>query len=220
MKPIFAPSMSDRFNCMRRILAALVLMTFSGTSFCQYKMLLLNGTEKNIVSYQVKPEWIKYTIFKKNNPSKTVHRTVDRFRVFSITDSIGREDMIYMPDTSEGVDYTIEEMRIFIQGEQAAQLYYDKPANRYSAVVIGGASSLMTFYGIPVPVIYAAVLGKFTPQYQVPAGVAIPNSGSEIFREGYKRKARDMKLRETLEFGGIGFAVSFAALAVILSNSD
>jgi hypothetical protein len=174
---------------------------------------MLNGNEILIKDFVVKNEQIT---FKKIIGSKEKKRNVDKFRVFSIVKNDGTEQIIYEPDTS--YDLSVDQMRIYIEGEQAAIKYYHKPGNVVAGVIAGVAGSYFTFYGLPVPVLYGAIAGRISPKVKVPADAIYPNQKTEEFREGYKRKGKDIKTRQTLISGLIGFALSVTFFSLYEGN--
>ena len=84
----------------------------------QQKIVLLNGNIIETKEFVVKFEKIT---FKKNCGKGEKKGSLDKFRVFSIIKPDGTEQIIYEPDTT--VDLSIDQMRIYIEGEQAAIKY-------------------------------------------------------------------------------------------------
>jgi len=198
---------------MARILIVLLLFFIAGASSAQQKLLMLNGKEIIIKDFSVKNDLLTY---KKINGTREKRRTIDKFRVFSVTDSVGKENIIYEADTS--FDLSVDQMRIFIQGEQAAMKYYHRPANVVGGVVAGAVGSYLTFYGLPVPILYATISGRFSPKVRLADDAIYPDQKTEEFIEGYKRKARDIKTKQTLISGLIGFALSVTFFSLYEGN--
>ena len=186
---------------------SLILSSFH--CFAQQKMLLLNGKEIEIKSYTVGEPYISYT---KANTKHTKTKTIEKYDVFSITKEDGTEDLIYKADT---LTFSVEEARNYIRGEQAAMKYYHKPANKWAAAAVGVSSSILSFYSLPLPMLYGVVIGRFNPkQMQIPADVTIVGSSTEEFRYGYNKKARNLKIQQSLKWGYIGLGVGLAGLIV------
>ncbi len=198
---------------MLKVLSPLLFFFLYLTCSGQQKILMLNGNELTIKSFTVKSEKISFTRMKGN---KEKRGSVDRFRVFSITDTDQQERIIYEPDT--GYDLTIEQMRIFIKGEQAAKLYYHKPSVVVGGIMAGAVGSYFTFYGLPVPLLYGTIAGRISPKVKLPIDAVYPEQKSEEFIQGYQRRARDIKTRHALISGLIGFAVSVTFFSLYEGN--
>jgi len=197
-----------------RFIVVLWLLTglFCDRAVAQGKLVFLNGKEKRFSTAEVKGEYI---VYQPEGSSKTWPRKADKYNVFSILKDDGTEEIIYTPDTSDGGDPTIEEVRDYIKGEKHAVEVYRKPMNLIGGIAVGVAGSAAGFYGIPVPLVYTTVLGLFDPK--------LPRSerdlvNSEAYIAGYKRKAKNMKIKNSLIGGGIGFSVGLAAFIIILGN--
>ena len=213
----------------------LIILAFCGLShtstYSQGRIILLNGKEKQFRTAEVKGELIEY------QPVDSTRnlRKIDKYDVFSLLHDNGTEELIYNPDTVSGEDPTIDEARDYIKGERYAAMVYRKPLNFISGVAVGGAGSILGFYGLIVPVVYPAVLGRFTPKLKTPiehnyntttgkfeslaSPDATPNIAvTESFSAGYGKKARNMKIKNSLIGGGIGFAVGFSVLILVLGE--
>ncbi len=204
----------------------------TGSAYSQGKIVLLNGKEKRFTTAEVKGEDILY---QPEGTSPGTFRKVDRYDVFSINRDGSSEELIYNPDTVSGEDPTVSEVRDYIKGEQYAGLVYRKPLNLISGIAVGGAGSFLGFYGLIVPVVYPAILGAVTPKIKGPLThnynettgkfepITTPDTApniavTESFSAGYGKKARNMKMKNSMIGGGIGFAVGFSILYIVLAN--
>jgi hypothetical protein len=211
-------------------LAGFAMLT--GTAYPQGKLVMLNGKEKRFTSAEVKGETI---VYQREEGNKTISRKVDKYDVFSILRDNGSEEIIYSPDTVAGLDPTISEVRDYIKGERYAGTVYRKPMNLISGIAVGGAGSMIGFYGLIVPVVYPAILGRFTPKIKEPVThnyneitgkydlITSPETTpnvviTEAFSAGYGKKARNMKIKNSLIGGGLGFAVGITVLALVFNN--
>ncbi|HNQ12992.1 MAG TPA: hypothetical protein PKH65_09660 [Bacteroidia bacterium] len=181
----------------------------------QQNMLLMDGKEIKIQRHFFEGTRIRYVPFESKSLKS---KYINRYNVFSISDSGGIENVLYVPDSSYG-DPSVEDLRLFIKGEQAAMLYYRKPANKWSSLGVGAASGFMSFYGTPVPFLYSTIIGRHNPSVEIPDHIFIPEAGSEAFNYGYEKKARNIKIKQSLIWGYIGFGISLSTLvALSLSN--
>lgn len=175
----------------------------------QQKILLLNGNEIEIKSYVVGEPYITY---KKTSDKHDKTRMIEKLDVFAVKKEDGTEEMIYKGDT---LNFTIEEARNYIRGEQAAKQFYHKPANKWAAGVFGAGTSILSFYSLPVPMLYSVVVGRFNPKkMQIPEGYDAPYSSTEEYRYGYDKKARNIKIQQSLKWGYIGLGVGLTTLII------
>ncbi len=94
---------------------------------------------------------------------KTRFRTMDPLRIFSVKYSDGTERVIYQPDSLDPMEFTQDQMRLFIKGEQDADMYYKNHFNKGLGFSLGAGAGLLGFYGLAVPPLYATIMGSFTP---------------------------------------------------------
>ncbi|MBK9414859.1 MAG: hypothetical protein IPN61_15850 [Bacteroidetes bacterium] len=90
-------------------------------------------------------------------------KTIDPARVFSIKYANGAERVIFQTDSLDPIDFSEDEMRRFIKGEQDAREFYRNNTVRYTSLLVGGVSSLGAIYGLPGPLLYATVIGGYSP---------------------------------------------------------
>jgi len=193
-------------------LILLVMILLSVVGYGQGTILFLNGKEKRYKTAEVRDE---YVVYQPENKEGSWKRRADRYNVFALVRDNGTELVLYSPDTVYGQDPSVEEMRDFIRGEQMADAEFKKPLNLIGGLGAGLAGSVAGFYGIPVPVMYAAIAGRFTPEF--PKHLAAGNH-SDAFIEGYRKKSRNIKINKTLLGGGVGFAVGLSALIIVFAD--
>lgn len=196
------------------ILTSLLLLSSVHLSEAQSTLLLLNGKERIIKDYEVKGENI---IYKKPKDDKGDHHKMDKYGVFSVTDSTGKEDIIYNPfDTVE--DLSPERMRLFIKGQQFSREHY-RPSFliKGESFVVGAAGGMLAIYGTPIPFLNAILMGQHTPKTVHTAND--PSYWSdEDFQFGFKYRARKKRIEQSLIWGGIGFGVGITTFILIYTN--
>ena len=211
-------------------LISVVILFAAELIHAQGKIVFLNGKEKRFQSAELKGD---YVVFKPDSFSRP--RRADKFDVFAIKKDNGTEELIYLPDTLSHDDPTVAEVRDYIRGEQFAKQVYKKPLNLIAGIAVGAASSYATIYGLGGPLIYATIVGRFTPKIKEPVAITYDEQTgiftsqrtsesvtatplSESFTAGYGKKARNIKVKNSLIGGGIGFAVGVTALVLIFGN--
>lgn len=175
------------------------------------EIILLNGNKKSFKSIDGSGERIAYRTINSNKL-----KTVDFERVFSIVYADSTEKVIYSSDPNDSLDFTVEQMRTFILGEQDAIKNYKNHTNKAVAFIIGaGGSYFGGFYGLIPPPLYATIIGSFSPKIekQKVSNAALINVPA--FREGYERKGREFKIRQGMMWGMIGFASGLVANIII-----
>jgi hypothetical protein len=195
---------------MKYIFPALVFfIAFSASA--QDKIILISGDVLEVKNVEVKDNIISYQKMQREKRKK-----INPYRVFSIQYENGTENVIFVSDPLDPNDFKPEEMRMFIKGEQDAKIYYHNTGNKIIAATIGASAGLLTIYGIVVPALYSTIVGSFSPnvyKHEVSDPALRENLN---FREGYERKCRDRKIRNSLLFGFGGFFVGFTAFAIFL----
>lgn len=197
---------------MKKIFLLLLpfIFFFSNDSQAQQRILLLSGKYITIDSYQLGDDFLSY---KKINDKRKKMRVVDRYDVFSIETEGQKEKVIYAPVDS--LDFSVEEARLYIQGEQVASEYYKAKGASISSAVVGAGSGLLSFYAIPVPMIYSIIIGRFDPKkMKLPENFDQNIANSEAFQFGYKKSARNTKIQQSLKWGYISLGVSLTGLII------
>lgn len=207
-----------RFETMKqttlRILFLFISLILSSSAHSQHTILLLSGKQIQAESYTTGDMFVSY---KKPGDTRNSLRVIDRFDVFAVKHADGTEEIIYSPDSS---DFTVEEARQYIQGEQVADSMYRKPSTAWTSAALGAGSSILSFYALPVPFLYSVVLGRFNPKnLQLPDGIDTKLSTSEPFVFGYQKAARNLKIQRSLKWGYISLGVGLTAFIIYGASS-
>lgn len=197
--------------------AAILLALLIGTQVdAQHSIQLLNGKQVMAANYTIGDVFISY---KKPNDTRTAPRLIDRFDVFSVKKSTGEEEVLYTP--SDSLDFSVAEARLFIDGEQTAMKYYNRPSVKWTSAAIGAGSSILSFYALPIPMLYSLAIGRHNPQHLqmnlrsekevVLSPEMTAKKDNEAFRFGYQRAARNIKIQQSLKWGYVSLGVGIAA---------
>jgi hypothetical protein len=177
-------------------------------------LLLING---KIIPFKL-IESNGYDLVYRTPDPKNKLKKIDPERVFSIKYMDGSERVIFQRDTLDPLEFTVDEMRLFIKGEQDADRLYHNNLNKVGAFAAGVVSSYFGFYGVIGPPLYASVFGAFTPKVEKIKGVDTELIKIPEYREGFEKKARDRKIRNMLISGFIGFAAGAITISVATNN--
>ncbi|MEP7264306.1 MAG: hypothetical protein ABI772_07410 [Bacteroidota bacterium] len=192
---------------MLRYSSLLILSIFIGfQSFAQDRIILLSGKTIELKSYTINDEYVFYN---RKDDTRSKQRLLEKMDVFSILKSDSSEIIIYKDDTINGL--SIEQVRNYIRGEQGAMRFYNRQAHIGESAIIGMASSILIFYSLPAPMFNAVILGRFSPKkMQIPEGYDLPYSTTEEYMVGYQKKARNLKIQQSIKWGYIGLGVGLA----------
>ncbi|MBK5285621.1 MAG: hypothetical protein JJE25_09460, partial [Bacteroidia bacterium] len=125
----------------------------------------------------------------------------------------------YKPDPLDPELFTMDQMRMFIKGEQEAMRFYDSDATKIVSVAVGIASGYFGFfYGLIGPPLFTTIVGSFSPKMSA-MKVTDPSLIDDLdFAEGYAKKVRDYKVRKSILFGGIGYSIGLVGFIVYANN--
>ena len=201
---------------MKNILYKLVticlfVLFMTNTTSAQQKITLLNGKTIYPTSYSIGEMFVNYKL-EGDNPKKL--RLVDKYDVFSVTDAENKEEILYKPVDS--LDFSVADARLYMDGENAARIYFNKPGVRISSAGFGLASGVLSFYSLPLPFFYGIAITQRNPKkLQLPDEFKNMEN-NEAFRFGYNREARNIKMKQSLKYGYISLGISLATLFLIV----
>ena len=199
-----------------RLIAFLfVFINLSFSLAAQDTLTLMSGKTLIVKNVGLTGNFVSYETMKAKNKLKKLHAE----EVFSVKYVNGTERIIYMPDSQEPDDYTITEMSMYIKGEQDAIKYYRNNMNKAGAFLFGAGSAYFSFYGIIGPAVYSTVIGSFIPDMskQKVSDPALLQSAE--YKNGYERKMRDVKTRNSILYGLAGLATGIVTYSIIGNNT-
>jgi hypothetical protein len=198
---------------MKKIFLAIIFPLITSIfCFAQSTLLMLNGNEYKIKSYEVKGE---YLIFKKADEKSNTTGKYNLDRVYSVTDSTKNVRIFYYPDTTDDYELNIGDMRTFIDGEQYAMKHYKKPMNAIAPAVVGlTAAGFIGVYALVVPFGYVGLASAFSAKVPLGLDDEPSNINDPMFKEGYQYKARKKKAKDGFIFGGLGVVVGLSLFLV------
>ncbi len=189
----------------------LLVMFFANHASAQQKIILLNGKTIYPTSYSIGEMFVNYKL---EGDSQKRLRLIDKYDVFSVIDAENKEEILYKPVDS--LDFSIDDARLYMDGENAARIYFNKPGVRISSAGVGLASGILSFYSLPIPFFYGIAITQRNPKkIQLPEEFKNMEN-NEAFRFGYNREARSIKMKQSLKYGYISLGVSLATLFLII----
>ncbi len=156
-----------------------LILLFSTLCQAQDTLVLITGKIIPVKSVDLS----EYTITYRTVDGQKL-KEIDPGRVFSIKYANGAERVVFRTDSLDPIDFTEEEMARFVKGEQDAREFYRNPVSRYTGLTVGAASSVLAIYGLPIPVIYATVIGAYSPNLKKKMSFEL--SGNALDKAGLK----------------------------------
>jgi hypothetical protein len=139
------------------------------------------------------------------------HRRVEvpRDNIFSIKfGSSGKEVIFYTCDTLLGNEFTVDEVRRFIAGEQDAQRGYRSRGTLAGSFVIGVTAGIIgQVIAIIPPFLYSTLTTPFPVKIRHKSVRNIHNVVSDAYLRGYALTAKHKRTMNSLLWGEIGAAV-------------
>ena len=199
-----------------RILPLVLLFLFSGVAGAQDKINLMNGQvlEGKVVGQSTLE--IRYLVPKKD---RWVERAEPTSGVFSVTDSLGQEKVWYFMDTLFGNEYTVPQMRWFINGERDARNGYKPWGPVIGGFALGAGLTMaldLEVNSLLIPPVYAGLMAW--PRVYVTRGsISDPNmDGDPIYATGYSAAGRPKRVVKSLLSTAAGVAAGLLMNKLVL----
>lgn len=205
---------------MKLLKLIIIVFVVSFTAKSQNTVLFLNGDKMEIKNFVVDTSnfLIKYN--NKNNKEKFI----DISNVFSITDSLGNENVFYVPvKISDDSDtFSVEQMRSFVKGQFDADNEH-KGKIAFGTGVVSGVGGVILFPGAmvfwsPVLPLGNAVLAGFTqPKTSKVIKLHPEMENNEHYILGYKEAARSKRTTAAIKGGAIGILLGILANTIYIN---
>lgn len=157
---------------------------------------------------------VRFTSGKKNK-----QLVIESEKVFSVKFSNGMEKINYTQDTAIGNDYSVEDARLFIIGEQNSIKNFKSPMTFIGSLALGGASAYflpMSFLNIlgvslsPIPPFAFTGIMLLPPVNIKSKACSNPEYlKSEAYVSGFEKNSRKIRTMNSLRGGLIGLAAGF-----------
>lgn len=203
---------------MRKVFIIL-LVIIPLASWSQYKVLMLSGDSMNIRNFKYNETGTAITFHSKSRELQEIELE----NIFSITDTLKNEQVIYKPDTLKEDYMTVAQMRSFIRGEIEADLKYKCNWCFIGGIATGAASPfLLPFIGIK-PVVYSPLLPAASSSAIGFTGASLKTISrinpvlvkDPHFVNGFKERSGQIKLKTTIIGSGIGLVAGILTAIVL-----
>lgn len=187
----------------------------------QDTILTMSGYEISCSNISFNDFEVHFEKVKKNGKSKSLKMHVSE--VFSVTRN-GVDSVLYVQDPMLGDDFSEQEMRIFIAGQQDARNNYKSwptfavGAAAGAGVAILAAGAFMATLAVPVVYPVAQLLPVIKIQEST---ISDPNHRyNEIYASGYERVARSRKVIAGLKGAAIGTLIGVGVFYGIMGGEE
>ncbi len=179
-------------------------------------ILLLNGTV--IISEVVDTTNGVTTIRDTKKPGRNM--VIENDRIFSIKNTTG-EHVIYAYDSIIGNEFSEEEMRYFIKGEQDAEKGFKARGALYGNLALGFASGVTGSFFCPIPP-FAFIAMSGLPKVKIKHATVsnMEYLKQEAYLMGYERVARKKRKFQSMIGGGAGLVVGLGTFGVLKATGN
>ncbi len=164
-------------NTSQKILFFIFLLI---CQFCQAQDTIVLITGKTIPVKSV--DFHDYTIDYRTLDGRKL-KSIDAGRVFSIKYPNGAERVIFRSDSLDAADFSEDEMRRFIKGEQDARDFYRNRTAKFVGFAVGGGATMFGFFGLPIPLLFSTGIGGFSPD--VKKNLSFKIGGNAVSSAGF-----------------------------------
>lgn len=201
------------------LLSSLFVISFYLFGFSQEKkdtILLLNGA--TIISEVVDTTNGVTTIRDTKKPGRNI--VIENDRIFSIKNGSG-EHVMYVYDTIIGNEFTEEEMRYFIKGEQDAEKGFKARGALYGNLALGLASGVTGSFFCPIPP-FAFIAMSGLPKVRIKHSTVsnMEYLKQEAYIMGYERVARKKRKFQSMIGGGAGLVVGLGTFGILKATGN
>lgn len=159
---------------MQRILIGIILILSLKVN-AQDTIVLISGKTIPVKSVEYRGYSIDY-----RTADGLKLKSIDISRVYSVKYSSGAEQVVFRTDSLDAADFTEDEMRRFIIGEQDARIFYRNSSAKFVSFAVGGGGAFFGFFGIPVPFLFSSAIGGFSPNVEKNLTFKISGDASSV----------------------------------------
>lgn len=156
----------------------------------------------------------------RNPKDSTKNDIIENDRIFSITNASG-ESIMYVYDTLIGNEFTIDEMRYFIYGEQDAEKGYKARGAFWGNMLIGAAGAVTGSFLCPIPPFtFTALSGLPNVKVRSKTVSKVDYVKHDTYIMGYERVVRKKRKISSLVGGGVGIGAGLGTFFILKANNS
>jgi len=199
--------------------ARMPVKTMADNSSVPDTILLNNG--KIIITKVIDTTSPSVVTILRPNSRKQKKIDIDREEIFSITfANTGKEEVLYIYDTLVGHDFTVDEARKFIAGEQDARRGFHAVGVSIIAFTIGFSSGVVfgSEFSFGPPFFYAGIMTYPIIRVRHKSVRDLNNVKFDAYLYGYDQVARQKRTLHSFMWGGIGLVSGLITNLILLNN--
>tara|TARA_Y100000589_G_scaffold331027_1_gene382749 strand:- start:71135 stop:71749 length:615 start_codon:yes stop_codon:yes gene_type:complete len=141
---------------------------------------------------------------------------IDKYRIFSLIDSTGKEKLYYKYDTTIGNYLPEKRMRMYVYGERDAVYGFKTPFTNTTGLALGGASGYLmikdkNFVFIATPLLYTVGNLFFSTRVRKNSVRHLQYIKDDDYLSGYDRVARGKRVNNALKYSLGGMVLGIVA---------
>jgi hypothetical protein len=205
----------------RHIIVLGLFLVTSLTSFIhsQTTVWFLNGDKMQVTECDInEKDWL-ITYYNKKQKEKII----DLDYVFSVTDSLGKEKVYYIPVKMEDSEdtFTVSQMRSFVEGEFDGNQEHKARLSFVSGILVGGSagyllSPSLLFYSPAFPAGAAVISGITQPKEKRIVFLHPEKKDDEQYIYGYQEAAKHKRAIASIKGGAIGLVLGIVAGIILV----
>ena len=197
--------------CTMRLYFTFFFLSFGLFLHAQEEILLMNGKQYKGIAIDTSGVKIIFNKMSVNNKIKT--KSFFRDEVFSI--NYGLEEVVFFyPNMYFVDDYTIENMRMVVNGRKDARYHFKTKWVMPVGFVVGAASAVLmqgSIFTLLVPIAYTGIVQIPLVKIQKESISSPEFIGNGFYAEGYNRTARMKRTKQALLSSFVGILSGFLA---------
>ncbi len=207
-----------------KIFFFLTFSFFSVYCFSQDTAIFVSGDKLALMSYRQDSTDKNVFILK---TMKGKYKVIHKEEIFSFVKKTGGEEIVFESFEADNANFTVENMRIYIQGEQAAWKNSKTGFATLSSFIMGAVSPVLLsslgtnylFYS-PVPIAFTNFMVGLTIPTEKSVIRKYPQMGTNgFFAEGYRYTAKSKRLNNSIKSGLIGLGVGIISSLILANNT-
>jgi len=201
-------------NSVRLLFTFLVFVTAGSTIFAQDQLIMMSGSVIDCKVIAQDKVFIEYERVTRNG--KVKQQSVSRYEVFSILHEDGTETVLYQADNAQFNDYTVDQMRAYVNGELDARKNYK---GGKSAFWIGlgvgafsgyaGQANFLWTFGTPLVLSSASYIPNIRIREEAMSDTNYKFDND--YALGFERVSRTKLVMGTLKGSALGSAIGTAS---------
>ena len=193
------------------------LLFFSLATFAQDTIVHVNGGIFIVNLIEQDSQKVFYKLY--DQPESRIFH-LEKSSIFSISKGDGEQEVLYRYDPNIGNIYQVDEMRLFIKGEQDAGSRYRSRISNIASIIGGAAGGVVLgqggILGLTAPLVTSALLSIPNPKIRPKTVRDMRYYSLQAYQHGYLREAKKKRYLKSLLLSSISLGISTAITALLI----